>query len=261
VPAHRVDTQRTSVQAAGQRRGRQRLLGQLLQGVEVGLQLFGGARQRLGDAAGQHVLQQRQHLLPEPDAAEPGVAVVRVLPGRQPQRPAGRLGIGAPQRQQRAQVTVLLSPHAGDRARPRPASQPEQHGLGLIVGGVAEQHQALVEERPQRRVAGGPGSTLRAAGRADVDPQHLDRVQPELVAQDADPFGLGGRAVLQAVIDADQARRPAGAGAVEGQGRRQRERVGTAGTGHEGGGAHWMVGQRPAHRQPDGGHRRMRAHR
>ena len=73
--AGRTDGVRGRVDGRGEQSGRQ-----LVERVDVLAELCRGARQRLGHTPGQHVLQQRQHLLPQPDAGEPRVGVVRVVP-------------------------------------------------------------------------------------------------------------------------------------------------------------------------------------
>ena len=53
---------------------------EVVERVEVVLQQAGGAGQRLGDPALQHVLEQRQHLAPQPHPLQGRVVVVRVVP-------------------------------------------------------------------------------------------------------------------------------------------------------------------------------------
>ena len=94
-----------------------------------------------------------------------------------PERGAGGRGGRAAQAEQRAQPAAVARRHPGDRARPGAAAEPEQHRLGLVVEGVAEQD-AGVERgrgRVQGGVAGGPGRRLRAARAAD---RHRRRSRP-----------------------------------------------------------------------------------
>ena len=146
-----------------------------------------GAGQRLGHAALQHVLEQRQHLGAQPHPLE--------APGR---RCAGRpTASGRARRRPRAVVARRTraaaagsgrrrGAHAGDRARPGAAAQPEQHRLGLVVEGVAEQHAGVARRgRPRRARRSGrrgrrpPGRPARPTSTGD----DLDRVEPELVAE------------------------------------------------------------------------------
>jgi len=61
----------------------------------------------LGHPAAEYVLQQREHLVAQPGAAEPGVGVVRVLPDRQPFRGA-RVASGGDHRMAMALVVAGL---------------------------------------------------------------------------------------------------------------------------------------------------------
>ena len=97
-----------------------------------------------------------------PGAQEPLVAVVRVLPPGDALGAAGGLGLRAGQveqgpLEQRAARLLELAAHALHRARPRPLGQPEQHGLGLVVEGVAQQHPVGAE------VLGQPARARRTA--------------------------------------------------------------------------------------------------
>ena len=58
--------------------------------------------------------------------------------GRRPRCPPGA-------RRAAAGPRAGARPHPGDRPRPRSAGQAEQHGLGLVVGGVAEQHRRITQ--------------------------------------------------------------------------------------------------------------------
>ena len=78
---------------------------------------------------------------------------------------------------------------------PEPRPEAEQHGLGLVVEGVAEGDAgALVGgRRPQGRVAGGAGGRLGAAVPADLDPDDGHRVEPEVAQQVAPCRSARGR--------------------------------------------------------------------
>ena len=96
--------------------------------------------------------------------------------------------------EQRAPELVERGPHPGDRAATGAAGQPEQHGLGLVVEGVAEQHDAgphpvgdLVEHGVPRL----PGRGLDpAAARVDVHPDRHGLVRPERGHLGDDPVGV-----------------------------------------------------------------------
>jgi hypothetical protein len=116
------------------------LLGQLIQRVRVRAELSRGARQRLGDAGSERGLQGGQRVMTDPSPRVPAVGVVRVVPGAQAQRRAGRPRPVPADGQERPAVHAGPLGHAGQGAAAGPAGQPEQHRLGLVVERVAEQH-------------------------------------------------------------------------------------------------------------------------
>ena len=87
------------------------------------------------------VLEHRQHPVAHPDAGVGGVVVVRVVPRLEPLDLAGGDGVVAAYAEQRAREDAEGRPHPLQRPPARAAGQAEQHGLGLVVEGVAEQHQ------------------------------------------------------------------------------------------------------------------------
>ena len=99
------------------------------------------------------------------------VGVVRVLPDRQVLGEAGRSGLRPRHVEQWSyeQDPVPAPPyrHSREAARAGTAHQREQHRLGLVVPGVAEQHgrgTVLVRRRGQRLVPRVPGRCLRPTG-------------------------------------------------------------------------------------------------
>ena len=88
--------------------------------------------------------------------------------GGQVECAAGGRGGRPPHAEQRPDQRPRRGRHAGQRASPRAPRQPEQHGLGLVVEGVAEQDPARAQPLG-RRVEGGvpgvPGRGFGAAGR------------------------------------------------------------------------------------------------
>ena len=139
-----------------------RLRDQRIDQLGVFAQRGRGAGQRLGDAAAEHLLHQRQHLVAQPGPGETAVGVVRVLPGAQPQLRARGVRHAAPHTQQRPTPGRVVGAHPGDRPGARTASQPEQHGLGLIVESVGQQHRAIATSGLPTR--GTAQSARRASG-------------------------------------------------------------------------------------------------
>ena len=129
--------------------------GHLVQCLQVLGHQVGGPAKRVPHPAAEDVLEQRQHLAAQPHPGERRIGVVRVLPRRQTGR-SGRSPRWSALRhaEQRSAPRWPPGPHPGDRPRARPAGQPEQHRLGLVVGGVREQHGARpVRASPPARPA------------------------------------------------------------------------------------------------------------
>ena len=167
------------------------------------------AGEGLGHPAAQHVLGERQQLVPDPDPPEARVVVVRVVPDqagparrRRPgSSPAAAPGTGA---------TGVRPTHAAQRARAGPAAEGEQHGLGLVVEGVAEQDRARRRRRarrsaPSRAAASGPPAALTCTRTACTA---ANPSGPGLRPATASACAVRTR--LQAVVDGDaRARGPA----------------------------------------------------
>ena len=152
----------------GERAGRQ-----LVECLGVLPQRRRGAGKGLGDAAAEHLLQQRQHLGAQPGPGESAIAVVRVLPRCQSQFGARRMRHRTTDAQQRAVPRRVVRAHAGDGACARAAAQPQQHRLGLIVQRVRKQHRRVASRGVQRLVPRGAGRGLGTARGAHVDAKHL----------------------------------------------------------------------------------------
>ena len=216
-----------------------------VQGVEVVAQQLRGTGQRLGDPALQDVLEQRQHLVPQPHPLEARIVVVRVVPDRQPERGAGRRrGRRAAHAQQRAQVAAvdrarMPAIERGPEPRPSPSSTVSAWSSRVCPSSTSASEGAR-RWRPGRR-SGRCGPRPRARRRCRRRPggprPGRGRARPER----GDPRGLRGRAVLQAVVDGDQPGRDAGAGRLERGRRGQGQRVGAAGAGDQ-----HAAGRRPA---------------
>ena len=84
-PGHR---QRRGLGHAGPDEGQEGLRRLLVQRVDVVAEQVGGAGERLDHPAAQDVLEQRQHLVPQPGPPEAGIGVVRVVPRLEPERGA-----------------------------------------------------------------------------------------------------------------------------------------------------------------------------
>ena len=141
-----------------------------------------GAGERGGDPGPELLLQHRHHPVPDPGPGEPGVVVVRVGPEREALGHAGRLRLRPGEVEQGPPERVEGAAHAGDRAAARAAGEPEQHGLGLVVEGVAEEDDAgrrSARRPPPGRRTGPPGPPPRVpARRLDVDPGRDGLVRP-----------------------------------------------------------------------------------
>ena len=117
--------------------------------------------------------------------------------------------------------------HAGQRPGARAAAEAEQHGLGLVVEGVAEQHGRVGVRAggAQRGVAGPAGGRLEPA--AAVDDHAVHGRRNALGGQVGDERGAAfGGAVLQPVVDHRDVHPTGRDGPGGGE---QGRRVGTAG--------------------------------
>jgi hypothetical protein len=210
---------------------------QQVQEVGIGAQLSRGPGQRLGDARAQRRFQHRHDLVPDTGAGEPGAGVVRVVPDRQVQGCARGPRRGPPYVQERAAVAVAAGGHPGQCPGTRPTRQPEQNRLRLIIKGVAEQDRGRAGALGQGRqgvIAGRASGRLRAAmfpvsRHADGDALHW--VEPEPDERGGHVTSAVGRAGLQPMVDGDAAGAQPLARRDEGEGGRERKRVGAAGAG------------------------------
>ena len=136
--------------------------------------------------------------------------------------------------------------HAGEPVEAGPPQQVEQHGLGLVVGGVAEQRRRGRGPRGGRR---GPGP--RGWARARPRRRSARNVAPKRSAAAADDVGLGRRAGPQAVVDvhggdvAARRRRPAPAGRASRRRPTRRTRAACPAPGTRSGRAASATGSRP----------------
>ena len=146
--------------------------------------------------------------------------------GRRPRQRRGAAAAGDP-------VRTAIPASDGHRT----AGQPEQHGLGLVVQGVPEQHGRPARRSAsaaQRRVAGLPGRRLGTLPESlDLNGLDGDVGDPETGQLGRGLLGDLAGAGLQTVVDHDRRhgsrRRAADARRCDGQG----QRVGAAGAGHE----------------------------
>ena len=142
--------------------------------------------------------------------------------------------------------------HTRERARPRTPGEAEEHLLGLVVEGVAEEdgHGVMAFGGVvERGVPGSPRRGLHAlAGRRHLDPDHVDGRQTQRREPATHHRRDGRRVPLQTVVDDDGARAQREPGSLEGRRHRQRERVCPAATRHE----HRRAGSRRGQDVADG---------
>ena len=186
-------------------------LGELVERVAVLAQLVGGAGQGRGDArARARASSTGSTRVPHPGPGEragprcagrPSTRCPR--PGRPP-----RSGRGSRRAAGGGSTSKPRRIPASDRP-PRAAGQPEQHGLGLVVEGVPEQHDRGAEAlgdlararrtAPRRAAASGPWP---AAVDARPGPRRSRRRRGAAICATTRAGVLGG-AVLQPVVDGD----------------------------------------------------------
>ncbi len=127
-------------------------------------QQVGGAGEGLGDTRAEGVLQNRQDPVADPGPRERLVSVGRVIPRGEPVGEAGVSGHRPADVQQRAPEQAVAARHARQRACAGAAGEPQQHRLGLVVEGMAEQHGARAQAlggAGQNGPAGVAGGSLR----------------------------------------------------------------------------------------------------
>ena len=151
--------------------------------------------------------------------------------------------------------------HAGQRPGTAAPGEPEEHGLGLVVEGVAEQHRVravAVGDLLQDGVAGLPGGGLEALALGlDPYPDRRGLVGAQRGHLPDDVGGHLGRRLVQAVVDGDAHDRPGTVASLEHGSGQQREGVGTAGARDQdrrgAGVGRRAGGERAAYGDPGGG--------
>jgi len=185
------------------------------------------AAQRRRDA-GVQLAQQRQQLQPHAVARIGQVTVALILARQQARSGAIRLGLGAGERQQRAQQAQVVSApfarqrpasvgrHARQPFQPCPTQQVQQHRLGLIIGGVAHGHRPradLLRHLHQEAVARLSRGVFQGKSSALGQNAHCAMLQgagqPPFRAQRTHPGRVGRRGCSQAVIEVRHVQRQA----------------------------------------------------
>ena len=228
-------------------------LREVVERVRVVAEQAGRAGQGLAHARAELALEGREHLAPHPHAQERGVLVVGVVPRRELLRGAGRSGVLPGEVEQRHAVATLSLGHPGERPGAGASGKTQQHRLGLVVAGVAEEDDvraALLGQPVERRVTRGPRSRLGTARRTDVD-----RDGEGLRTQGGHLLDDGLRLLrgtgLEAVVDGDPDDGVRGlAGLEDGRGE-ERQGVRAAGAGDQHARAGVEVREGAAHREPD----------
>ena len=148
--------------------------------------VVGQAGEQRDDIATGDVVEQRQHLVADPVAA--------VDAGR---RWSDRRPAPGPLRAQRARVSArrrpqdrptLVGSHAGQAVEAGAPQQVEQHGLGLVVGGVARAARPAAAPR-----SGRPGPGPRGSGPASTSTRSARNAAPNARRPRPHDLGLGAR--------------------------------------------------------------------
>jgi inorganic pyrophosphatase len=212
------------------------LFGEGVERIAVFPQLLGRAGKCLGDAGAEFPLEQRQHCRAHAHASEGRVGVLRVGPGLESGVGAGLHSGRAADTEQRPPVLAANGSHPLQTRGPAAAGQPEQHGLGLVVEGVGEEHGGSAElgrSALESRVACRAGRGLGSPGGRDDDALDEHGGESELAGLLRGASCDIRRAVLQPVVNDDSARAEASTWRLEGDGSGQRERIGAAAEGDE----------------------------
>ena len=231
----------------------------------VGVLRAGRAGQRGGQTGAERRRRAAVDGVPHPGPGVGRVGVRRVVCGSRPrsaQAGAGRRHGGTEQRPHASGRGAAGMP--GERPGARPAGQPEQHRLGLVVEGVAEQDgdaPCLGGRRAPGRRSGQRGP--RPPVRRDRWPPARRRPRPRPGRGPARGGARRGprrrlRTRVPAVVDHGGARAAAGPRRHEGGRGGERERVGAAGAGDEHEGPGGIASAPTASRRAAVGHRRSR---
>ena len=148
-------------------------------------------------------------------ASKPQVVVGRVVDRLDPEVGAQLAGFAASDGPQRSTAGVV----AGEAVEARTAEQVEEHGLGLVIGGMPGEHLA-----GQGVVASPPGTGFQVRTWGDVDRDGTE-LGPSLPGHRRDEIGFGGGVGTEAVVDVHGGDLAA---SLDRQ-HQQRDRVGTSG--------------------------------
>ena len=168
--------------------------GEFVEELVVGTQQVGGASEQHGHVALGDVVEQGEHLVADPVAAEAWVVVARVLGDDQAEPCAQRSGLGTSQRQDRV---APARPDRAETCRAGASQQREEQRLCLVVGGVAR-HRVGTE----RGSTGGPSAGLEVRSGDDLDTGHPE-VGAEMLGDRRCDVGVVVGRCPQAVVDVD----------------------------------------------------------
>jgi hypothetical protein len=174
--------QNSGVEPVVGRGGVHRLIDQRVDQLGICAKRCRGARQRLGHSPAEHSFQQRQHLVAQPAAGETPIDVVRIIPGAHAQLRARGVGELAPHPEQWPTPGRVVGTHTGDRPCTGATTQSEQHGFGLVIESVRQQHRPVVTGVGQCPVAGVPRRRFRATRTVDLDAKNLRRNASQLLS-------------------------------------------------------------------------------
>ena len=230
--------------------------------VGVLAELAGAAGERGGQAGAEVALEVGERPA-GPDPGEGRVLVHRVVPPGEALGGARGPGLLAGDPQQRAVVAAAGGRHPGEAAGPGAAGQPEEHLLGLVVEGVAEEDEAgavVFGGGVELAVARLPGDGLEAAAAEHHRPGRDDvhGVQPQRAQSGADRRGDLVRPLLEPVVDDDRTDPQPPRRSLEPRGVGQGEGVRSPAARDEDEVAGVALGERAADRRAHGGDGRVR---
>lgn len=189
-------------------RRRERVEQRDLVGKELAL-----ARDDRDDVTATNLGQERQDLITDAVSPKSAIAIRRVADDFEPQRSDESFGLFAAQPQDWMAPTES---HADKAVRSRTAHEVEQHGLSLVIGGVAGCD--LGRQRGKTRRA---GARLQVRTRRDLDAQRGERGS-DRVGVTADDVGFLCGSEAQTVVDVVRGHPTAGRDCEDHQGERVR---------------------------------------
>jgi hypothetical protein len=172
--------------------------------IGVGSEQVGGAAERLDDTRSQRLLEHRKYVVSHPRARKRRVVVGRVVPRLESAFVDGRAQRDATEPEQRPHVVASNRGHPRQRTTTGAARKSEQHGLCLVIKGVAEEYACCSDARCGR-IKGVVARPARIVFRPLAgDRNHVDGIGTEAARTFADSSRALSRVRCPTVVNDDR---------------------------------------------------------